>query len=111
MMTTENLNAPAAGATDPTAGAATTTTEPQADAKPPVAADVIPAELPHPTTMGTPLSRGARYIHHFEVELISDGKRLWHVLSAEGQAVVATLFAERKTEQDAIDAHKAAAGA
>lgn len=116
MMTFDKLNntettAPASGADGElqTSGVA-----PEAAAGDPgaiapyVSPDIIPAELPHPVTHGGPLSRGARYMHHFEVELISDGKRLWHVLSDEGQAVVAALFGERQAEQDAIHAAKAA---
>lgn len=74
-----------------------------------VPAHIIPAELPHPTTLGTPLARGIRYLHHFEVLLVSDGRRLWAAASAEGQAVLAMIEGEGKAHEDAIQAHKEAA--
>lgn len=67
---------------------------------------IIPAELPHPNTQGGVLSRGVRYLHHFEVELVSDGKRLWAVVSEEGKAVLAAITGEKQTEEDQIEAHK-----
>lgn len=48
----------------------------------------IPAILTHPEIMGPPLERGTRYGHHFVVELISDGKRLWAAASEEGKKVI-----------------------
>ncbi|MET4187595.1 hypothetical protein ABIB86_000456 [Bradyrhizobium sp. JR1.7] len=48
----------------------------------------IPAILTHPEIMGPPLERGVRYAHHFVVELISDGRRLWAVASEEGKNVI-----------------------
>lgn len=48
----------------------------------------IPAILTHPEILGPPLERGARYGHHFVVELISDGKRLWAAASEEGKKVI-----------------------
>lgn len=70
---------------------------------------VIPAELPHPTTLGTPLARGVKYLHHFELLLVSDGRRLWAAASAEGKAVLAAIEGEKQTDQDAIAAHRAGA--
>jgi hypothetical protein len=103
MMTFDNLNADAAGKPPADVG-----TDPIAGAQPPTDPNVIVAVLPHPTTMGTPLSRGARYLHHFEVELISDGKRLWHVLSDEGRKVVDTIEGERRADKEAQEAARAA---
>lgn len=68
---------------------------------------IIAAHLPHPVVHGTPLSRGARYIHNFEVELVSDGRRLWASASNEGKAIINTLAEESRREHDAIEAHKA----
>lgn len=48
----------------------------------------ITAELLHPEIQGPPLERGIRYGHHFVVELISDGRRLWAVASEEGQKLL-----------------------
>lgn len=48
----------------------------------------INAELKHPEIQGPPLERGTRYGHHFVVELISDGKRLWAVASEEGRKIL-----------------------
>lgn len=51
----------------------------------------IPAELPHPEIAGPPLTLGTRYAHHFLVEVISDGRRLWALASEEGQRVLTYL--------------------
>lgn len=91
--------------TNPTTEVAAT--EPQVNAQPPVPDNIIVAHLPHPTTLGGPLSRGARYLHHFEHELVSDGSRLWSAASAEGKAIINTLAEESRRERDAIEAHKA----
>ncbi len=48
----------------------------------------INAKLKHPEIQGPPLERGTRYGHHFVVELISDGRRLWAVASEEGRKVL-----------------------
>lgn len=84
----------------------TATTEPAEAAAPTAPDHVIPAELPHPQTLGGPLSRGARYMHHFEVELVSDGRRLWAAASAEGKHVINTLAEESRRERDAIERQK-----
>lgn len=48
----------------------------------------ITAELTHPEIQGPPLERGIRYGHHFVVELISDGRRLFAVASEEGRRIM-----------------------
>lgn len=50
--------------------------------------NIINAELPHPEIQGPPLYRGTRYGHHFVVELVSDGRRLWAVASEEGRKIL-----------------------
>ncbi len=100
----------------PAAGATSTAPDPNAPPMPPanpapVPANIIPADLPHPVTQGPPLARGAKYQHHFVVDLISNGKRLWAVASAEGQKVLAEIRGEVTAEADKIEAHQAAGAA
>lgn len=71
---------------------------------------VIIAGLPHPD-ISSPLARGVRYQHHFAVDLISDGRRLWHALSDEGQAVLVTIKREVADGKDAAAAQLAKAQA
>lgn len=98
------------GAIDPNAGATAFGAD-AAATKPPVPAHIIPAELPHPNTVGGVLARGVKYLHHFELLLVSDGKRLWAAASEEGRAVLAAIEGEKQAEQDVIDAHKTAPAA
>lgn len=84
-----------------------TTQEDAAKSKPPVPAHIIPAALPHPNT-SSPLARGLTYIHHFEVELVSDGARLWDAASDEGKQVIADVKGEKAAAVDAAAASKAA---
>jgi hypothetical protein len=49
---------------------------------------IINAELPHPEINGPPLERGIRYAHHFVVDVISDGRRLYAVASEEGRKIL-----------------------
>lgn len=72
-----------------------------------VPAHIIPAALPHPNTSG-PLARGLSYIHHFEIELVSDGSRLWDAASAEGKQLIADIKGEKAAQADTIAAAKAA---
>lgn len=71
---------------------------------------VILAALPHPD-ISSPLARGVRYQHHFVVDLISDGRRLWHAMSDEGQAVLVTIKREVADGKDAAAAQLAKAQA
>lgn len=71
---------------------------------------IILAALPHPD-ISSPLARGVRYQHHFVVDLISDGRRLWHALSDEGQAVLVTIKREVADGKDAAAAQLAKAQA
>lgn len=68
---------------------------------------LIPLVVPHPVTLGTPLSRGLQYFHHFEVLLVSDGSRLWQAVSEEGKAVLAAIRGEVRADEAAIEAHRA----
>lgn len=77
-------------------------------AAPAVPADIIPAMLPHPTTLGAGLSRGMRYVHHFERELIHDGERFWDYLSEQGQKVLAEIMLEQRAEKEAQEAARIA---
>lgn len=76
-------------------------------ANPPSTATTIQAPLPHPV-MSQPLPRGASYLHHFEVELISDGHKLVAALSAEGKKLLADIRGDKAAAANAVDAHKAA---
>lgn len=73
--------------------------------------NIIPVEVEHPTTLGAPLARGAQYEHHFVAKLISDGRRLWALASAEGEKVLAEIRGEAAAVEDHAAAHKAAASA
>lgn len=73
-----------------------------------VPAHIIPAELPHPNIQGGILTRGIKYLHHFEIELISDGQRLWAAASAEGKKVLADIEGENQAASDAAAAARAA---
>lgn len=70
----------------------------------------IPAILTHPEILGPPLERGARYGHHFVVELISDGKRLWATASEEGKKVIHEIEHGLTGEEDPTVAEWVAAG-
>lgn len=72
-----------------------------------VPAHIIPAALPHPN-ISAPLARGIRYLHHFEIELVSDGARLWDAASAEGKQVLADIKRGQSAAVDAAAAAKAA---
>lgn len=85
----------------------TTTTAAAAPATAAVPAHIIPAALPHPNTSG-PLARGLTYLHHFEVELVSDGARLWDAASAEGKQLLADIQREKSAAADQVAASKAA---
>lgn len=73
-----------------------------------VPAHIIPAELPHPNLQGGMLARGVKYLHHFEILLVSDGQRLWAAASAEGKKIMADIAGETAAHDDAIAAAKAA---
>lgn len=96
-------------ATDPAAAPAAPQPKP-ADPpnRAPVPAHIIPAELPHPDIQGGVLARGIKYLHHFEILLISDGKRLWDAASAEGKQILADIEGENQAAVDAAAAAKAA---
>lgn len=85
----------------------TTTNTGSAPATAAVPAHIIPTSLPHPNTSG-PLERGLTYLHHFEVELISDGRRLWDAASAEGKQLIADIKGEKAASADAAAAAKSA---
>jgi hypothetical protein len=91
----------------PAVAADATQTAPAA-ATPPVPAHIIPASLPHPNIQGGVLARGVKYLHHFEILLISDGQRLWDAASDEGKKVLADIEGEKAAAHDAIAAAKAA---
>lgn len=84
-----------------------TTTEAADPAAAAVPAHIIPAVLPHPQ-ISSPLARGVKYVHHFEILLISDGARLWDAASAEGKQVLADIEGEKSAQADTIAAAKAA---
>ena len=84
-----------------------TTTEAAAPAAAAVPAHIIPAALPHPN-ISAPLARGIQYLHHFEIELVSDGARLWDAASAEGKQVLADIKRGQSAAVDAAAAAKAA---
>lgn len=65
-----------------------------------IPANVIPTNLPHPIISGPPLARGVRYQHHFVIDLISDGQRLWDVASAQGKKVIAEINGEVAAEKN-----------
>jgi hypothetical protein len=63
--------------------------------------DRIEAVVPHPN-ISAPLPRGVSYLHHFEIELVSCGRRLWAVASAEGQKIMAEARAEKAKMLDLV---------
>lgn len=72
-----------------------------------VPAHIIPATLPHPN-ISSPLARGVQYLHHFEILLVSDGRRLWDAASDEGKQVLSDIKGENAAHADTIAAAKAA---